>query len=75
MEKEFMNIRVISDIHIKDRLLGGGPVKLGTGNTDIYELFSKLKMCEYKARSLCRLIGMMRGYPYLRSSFNGLEIV
>ena len=29
----------ISDIHIKDRILDGGPVKLGTGNADFPRFF------------------------------------
>lgn len=37
----------ISDIHIKDRLLGGEPVVLGAGNTDFYKFFSALKKINY----------------------------
>lgn len=32
----------ISDIHIKDRLINGGPVVLGEGNADFAKFFSKL---------------------------------
>jgi L-ribulose-5-phosphate 3-epimerase len=38
----------ITDIHIKDRLLGGGPVALGEGNADFVNFFSKLKEFDYK---------------------------
>ncbi len=38
----------ISDIHIKDRLLGGGPVTLGEGNADFDLFFNKLKEFDYK---------------------------
>ena len=38
----------ISDIHIKDRTLGGGPVKLGTGNADIPRFFKLLKRFDYR---------------------------
>jgi len=37
----------ISDIHIKDRVLGGGPVVLGEGNADFYSFFNKLKEFDY----------------------------
>jgi hexulose-6-phosphate isomerase len=36
----------ISDLHIKDRVLAGGSVKLGTGNADFKKVFELLK--EYK---------------------------
>jgi len=38
----------ITDIHIKDRLLGGGPVTLGEGNADFVNFFRKLKKFDYK---------------------------
>ena len=37
----------ISDIHIKDRLLDGGSVKLGTGNANIPEFFKLIKKFDY----------------------------
>ena len=37
----------ISDIHIKDRILDGGPVKLGTGNADFPRFFSLLSTFNY----------------------------
>lgn len=37
----------ITDIHIKDRMLGGGPVTLGEGNTDFDSFFNKLKEFDY----------------------------
>ena len=37
----------ISDIHIKDRLLGGGSVKLGTGNADIPGFLKLLEKLDY----------------------------
>ena len=37
----------ISDIHIKDRILEGGPVKLGTGNADFPRFFSLLSTFNY----------------------------
>lgn len=37
----------ITDIHIKDRVLGGGPVTLGEGNADFSKFFNKLKEFNY----------------------------
>ena len=37
----------ISDIHIKDRLLGGGSVKLGTGNADIPDFLKLMESFNY----------------------------
>lgn len=38
----------ITDIHIKDRILGGGPVELGKGNADFSLFFNKLKDFNYQ---------------------------
>ena len=38
----------ITDIHIKDRVLGGGSVELGKGNADFEGFFTKLKEFDYK---------------------------
>jgi L-ribulose-5-phosphate 3-epimerase len=38
----------ITDIHIKDRVLGGGPVTLGEGNADFVKFFSKLEKFNYQ---------------------------
>jgi L-ribulose-5-phosphate 3-epimerase len=38
----------ISDIHIKDRVLGGGSVILGTGNTQFESFFNALKRFNYQ---------------------------
>lgn len=37
----------ISDLHIKDRLLNGGSVKLGTGNADFKTVFKLLKKFKF----------------------------
>ena len=37
----------ITDIHIKDRVLGGGSVVLGKGNADFLKFFNKLKEFNY----------------------------
>ena len=38
----------ITDIHIKDRILGGGPVTLGEGDANFSKFFKKLKGCDYQ---------------------------
>jgi L-ribulose-5-phosphate 3-epimerase len=38
----------ITDIHIKDRILGGGPVTLGEGNANFEKFFNKLKELNYQ---------------------------
>ena len=38
----------ISDIHIKDRVFGGGSVKLGTGDADIPGFFKLLEVLDYR---------------------------
>ena len=38
----------ITDIHIKDRMLAGGPVTLGEGNADFAKFFSKLEELDYQ---------------------------
>jgi L-ribulose-5-phosphate 3-epimerase len=39
---------LISDLHIKDRVLGGTTVKLGTGNANFEKVFSLLKQVNFK---------------------------
>jgi sugar phosphate isomerase/epimerase len=38
----------ITDIHIKDRVFGGGPVILGQGDADFDKFFNKLKKFNYQ---------------------------
>ncbi len=38
----------ITDIHIKDRILHGGPVELGKGNANFTKFFEKLKKLNYQ---------------------------
>jgi len=38
----------ITDIHIKDRVRGGGPVMLGEGDADFDRFFTALKKCDYR---------------------------
>jgi sugar phosphate isomerase/epimerase len=39
---------LITDIHIKDRVLGGGPVELGQGNANFEKFFNKLREFNYQ---------------------------
>jgi len=38
----------ITDIHIKDRILGGGPIELGKGNADFIKFFNELEKFNYE---------------------------
>lgn len=38
----------VSDLHIKDRVLNGGSVLLGTGNADFISIFKELKKYKFK---------------------------
>ncbi len=38
---------LISDLHIKDRIKGGGSVKLGTGNANFAQVFTLLKKLDF----------------------------
>jgi hexulose-6-phosphate isomerase len=42
----------ISDLHIKDRVLGGGPVFLGTGDANFGVVFDQLKKINYDGPSI-----------------------
>lgn len=45
----------ISVIHIKDRILGGGPVFFGDGNTDFKKFFKKIRNCNYTGPFIMQL--------------------
>lgn len=48
IEKEFdFYGSSISTIHLKDRILNGGPVLMGKGNSDFFKLFKKIKDINY----------------------------
>lgn len=38
----------IANVHVKDRVLGGGTVPLGTGSADFEKVFSSLKRADYR---------------------------
>ena len=55
---------IISDIHIKDRLLGGNSVFLGEGDANFDQFFQALKRYKYKG-------------PFIMQAYrddNGLEV-
>lgn len=48
-EMELISLReLVANVHIKDRILGGTTVELGTGNADFDLVFSALKEINYK---------------------------
>lgn len=50
VEEEFESYgNRISDVHVKDRILGGGSVKLGEGNVDWNKFFSQLEKINYQS--------------------------
>ena len=62
----------ISDIHIKDRILNGGPVILGNGNADFDTFFWKLKQIDYKGPFIMQAYRDEEGIEILRNNFLGL---
>ena len=63
----------ITDIHIKDRVLGGGPIVLG-GVMQTSPYFSiNYKSLVIKGLLSCRLIVMMKGWRFLNSNWHGLS--
>lgn len=60
--------KYISDLHIKDRVLGGGSVKLGTGNADFDTIFELLKANNFKGNIIMQ---SARGLDYIKD----LELV
>ena len=50
----------ISDIHIKDRVLNGGPVILGSGNVNFNNFFKNLETIEFKGPIIMQALEMMK---------------
>jgi len=69
----------ISDIHIKDRLLNGGSVELGTGNADFNLLLSELTKIDYSGLIILQAYRDDQGlnifdkqYEFFMNKFNQL---
>jgi len=60
----------ISDIHIKDRLLHGGPVELGYGNADFYSFFDKLKEYNYQGPFIMQAYRDDEGVDIFKTQLN-----
>jgi sugar phosphate isomerase/epimerase len=63
----------ISDIHIKDRELGGGPVKLGTGNADIPGFFKLLERYNYHGPFIMQVYRDDEGISIFKEQLNWLK--
>ena len=61
----------ISDIHIKDRTLGGDSVILGKGDANIPKFFEEIKKYNYNG-PLIMPIETMKGFQFLKSKCSGL---
>lgn len=51
----------VSNIHIKDRILGNGTVELGTGNADFDKLFRALKGVDYRGNFILQVARGVEG--------------
>jgi len=60
----------ISDIHIKDRILGGGSVVLGAGNADFENFFKKLKEINYKGPIIMQAFRDEEGIEIFKKQLN-----
>jgi len=63
----------ITDIHIKDRLLGGGPVTLGKGNADFKKFFDKLEEYEYQGPFIMQAYRDDEGVKIFRAQLDWIK--
>ena len=63
----------ITDIHIKDRVLGGGPVELGSGNADFYSFFLKLKEYNYNGPFIMQAYRDDEGVTIFKKQLNWIK--
>ena len=63
----------ISDVHIKDRVLGGGPVILGTGNADIPGFFETLRSYNYRGPLIMQAYRDDEGISVFQDQLNWLR--
>ena len=64
----------ISDIHIKDRPLGGGSVKLGTGNADIQDFLKLMESFNYSGPLIMQAYRDDEGVSILEEQLNWVKI-
>ena len=60
----------ISDIHIKDRVLGGGPVELGFGDADFDSFFKALSKLDYQGPFIMQAYRDDEGVAIFKSQLN-----
>ena len=60
----------ITDIHIKDRMLAGGPVTLGEGNADCAKFFSKLEELNYQGPFIMQAFRDNEGIKIFKHQLN-----
>jgi L-ribulose-5-phosphate 3-epimerase len=65
----------ITDIHIKDRVLGGGPVILGEGNADFVKFFGKLKEFDYQGPFIMQAYRDEEGASIFKSQLKWVEAI
>ena len=63
----------ISDLHIKDRVLGGGPVQLGKGDCNFQLFFKEFQKIDFNGPIILQAFRDEEGVEILRSSFHGLS--
>jgi L-ribulose-5-phosphate 3-epimerase len=63
----------ITDIHIKDRVLGGGPVILGEGNADFVKFFEKLKEFNYQGPFIMQAYRDDEGVQIFKKQLNWIN--
>jgi len=63
----------ITDIHIKDRVLGGGPVTLGEGNADFLKFFGKLKEFDYQGPFIMQAYRDDEGVKIFKKQLDWIE--
>ena len=63
----------ITDIHIKDRDLGGGPVLLGKGNADFLKFFNKLKKFDYRGPFIMQAYRDDEGIEIFKNQFEWIK--
>ena len=63
----------ISDVHIKDRVLGGGSVTLGEGNVDFVKFFNKLKEFDYRGPYIMQAYRDEEGISIFKSQLDWVK--
>lgn len=74
VEEEFaIYANRISDIHIKDRVLGGGSVMLGTGNTNFDNFFREIEKLNYEGPVILQVFRDEEGIEVFKEQLQWLK--